>query len=202
MAPQSGSKRTLTVTFAAIALPLGLAAIVVCGSVLLQGPTSETPPSAADWLSAIATFWGAVATAVGALLTGGALVYAARTYEKQRQDRHEELVEKRRAQASAVTLVMTRPAAHTTWEFVVRNDSSLPIFCMNMVGVNAEGQHKQRHYLHPVLTGPRGLYDESLPVDSTEEASFVEFRDAAGAEWKRYADGRLVEEPLSTGNRN
>lgn len=97
---------------------------------------------------------------------------------------------------------MTRPTAHTTWDLVIRNISSLPIFCMNMVGVDAEGRHTKRHYLQPVLTGPKGLYDESLPVESTEKTSFVEFRNTAGAEWKRYADGRLVEEELSLGNRN
>lgn len=85
---------------------------------------------------------------------------------------------------------MSKSEAADKWHFVVRNDSHLAIFCMNAVGMTKDGHHTIRHHLQPVLAGPKGSYEQKLPLDSTEEASIVEFRVAAGLEWKRYADRR------------
>lgn len=196
--------KPLPEVLAGTAIVLGTVAAVGAGSELLHGPTAKQAPHAADWLSAISTFWGAIATGLGAILTGGALAYAARTYEKQRQDRQEELADRRRAQASAVTLMMSRKEAEHEWDFELRNDSPIPIFSMNVVGVASTGVDTVRHYLNPVVSGPQGTYGkgETLPAHSTEEHSYAEFKDAANVEWRRYGDGRLVEEKLSSGNTN
>lgn len=123
------------------------------------------------------------------LLTGGALAYAARTYEKQRQDRQEELAERRRAQASAGTLVMNRKEAEHN-------------------GEHSRGSCRRRRY-HATLSEPRGVRPqgtygkgENLPADSTEEHIYAEFKDAANVEWRCYSDGRLVEVKLSPANTN
>jgi len=191
-------RMNLTQKLGIAAIGVSLPAIVISGSGLLQGATANQAPNAAEWLSAISTFWGAIGTAFGALLTGGAVIYAARTYEKQREDRHAELLERRRAQASAVTLSITNNNG-SQW-CKVRNDSALPIFAMNVVEEDASLTDPVRHYLQPILSSNRP-FEQVLNDASVEELTFVEFKDAAGVEWKRYGDGRLIEEKLSEGNR-
>lgn len=186
---------------AILAIVLGVFAIVLWGSVLLQGPTAEAPPNAAEWLSAISTFWGAVATAIGAVVTAGALLVAALSYRKQVADKHQELANQHKAQAVGVTVgsrteIIPAVQARTSianyfsdkekHTYFVHNGSHLPIYRVALV----VGE-----------TGEAGLFpDILLPgEEATCEASsaslpaFVHFTDSSGVAWKRTRSGDLAE---------
>ncbi|WP_156507350.1 hypothetical protein [Arthrobacter sp. OY3WO11] len=162
---------------------LTVAAILVTRGLMPVGTTAQTP-NFTDWVSALGQ-------AVGALGTAGALWLGAYTYRRQANDQ-------RRAQASAVTLVMKEKAGWSTWNGLVRNDSPLPIFDVALVGVDANGNDvaKTRHerpYLPGTVDRGANSYSGSLEKLSLKEASHVCFTDAAGHKWKRSGTGVLEE---------
>ncbi|MGO4860032.1 hypothetical protein [Arthrobacter sp. 2MCAF14] len=173
-------------------ISVSLPVIVISGSSLLQGATADQAPNAAEWLSAISTFWGAIATAFGALLTGGALIYAARTYEKQREDRHAELLERRRSQAVSVSVRRLTGLLLDQTAVEVVNSSNLAIhnvriFCLDPDGgVLEDGQP----YVQDVLINDfRKEFGEELQFSS----AYAEFTDAGGVRWIRTSKGTLFE---------
>lgn len=193
-------------TLLALIVLAAIIAVIANGTLLLQGPMSDDDANAAEWLSAISTFWSAVATAVGALLTGGALVYAARTYERQRKDRQEELVEKRQAAAEAVTVdiddvkfagvinaalgVANERSREKRIE--VRNDGDRAVFGIALVLLNKD---LKEVYQEPYPSVPpkdaRGFSRPSTIVG----AAYATFTDGAGVRWKRWHNGDLIEIP-------
>lgn len=174
---------------------LGTIGVLVLVSHLLRGPTAAEPPNAAEWLSAISTFWGAVATAIGAIVTAGALLIAALTYRKQVEDRH-------KAQAVGVTVgsrTVKQPAvkARVTINdyfpdrekhfYFVRNDSQLPIYAVDLVVGEADDlKTSMRAVLAP---GDEEAIEVSLAIFT----AFAQFTDSSGVAWKRDSSGRLTE---------
>ena len=149
------------------------------------------PNVAAEWLSAWATFWGAIAGAIGAIGTAGALWLGAITFRRQVRDQH-------RAQAAAVTLAITKTSGRGTWAGLVRNDSLLPIFDLALVGVDANGNdvdasRHERPYLPGTTAQNANSYGGILQKTSLKQASYVCFTDAAGNKWKRLGSAVLEE---------
>lgn len=183
------------VVLASAAIILGTIAIVASISNLIQGPTAAEPPNAAEWLSAISTFWGAVAAALGALLTAGALLIAALSYRKQVADRH-------KAQAVGVTVgsrteVTPAVSARKTINgyfpdnkkhfYFVRNDSQLPIYRVELtVGESDDLKSSSREVLAP---GD----EESFEVSFAPFPAYARFTDSSGVTWRRDSSGRLTE---------
>ncbi|MFF1880573.1 hypothetical protein ACFVVC_03775 [Pseudarthrobacter sp. NPDC058196] len=177
------------------AIILGIVAVVIFVSGLLQGPTTAEPPNAAEWLSAISTFWGAVATAIGSLLTAGALLIAALSYRKQVADRH-------KAQAVSVTVgsrtevtpaVSARRAVSGYFPtnekhfYFVRNDSQLPIYRVELrVGESDDLKSSTREVLAP---GD----EESFEVSFAPFPAYARFTDSSGVTWTRDSSGKLTE---------
>ncbi|MET3348996.1 UNVERIFIED_ORG: hypothetical protein ABID57_000665 [Arthrobacter sp. UYEF1] len=183
--------KPLPEVLAITAVSLGILAIIGSGSELLQGPTATTAPNAAEWLSAISTFWGAIATALAAFLTAGALIIALVTFRRQVADRHRALVQEHQAQATAVSvLVNDVPNLPGSREVVVRNDSPLPIFQVRLVAVGSQGRTPMPG--RPRVIPSRGEVPWKLPRQSAASAD-VEFKDAAGTKWFRTSDGVLRE---------
>lgn len=178
------------------AILLGIIAVVIFLSGLLHGPTAAEPPNAAEWLSAISTFWGAIAAAIGALVTAGALLIAALSYRKQVEDRH-------KAQAVGVTVgsrTEKQPAVKARvaikdyfpdrekYIYFVHNGSQLPIYRVELVVQDTHSQGSYRDVLAPGAENTLELEFAPLPA-------FVRFTDSSGVAWKRESFGRLTEIP-------
>ncbi|WP_285250221.1 hypothetical protein [Pseudarthrobacter sp. fls2-241-R2A-168] len=168
---------------ATLAIVLGVAAIVLWGSSLLQGPTDANPPNAAEWLSAISTFWGAIAGAIGALGTAGALWLGAITFTRQVNDQH-------RAQAATVTVhVGIKAGIDDNHTVEITTGSKLPIYNMELVCIGSEGDVLEVFRKH-VVTDRFGQYlDEALPLHQARAT----FTDSAGVRWERWSKGKLIE---------
>lgn len=194
---------TLAITVGAVAI---IIVVVVQGSLALQGPSDDKPPNAAEWLSAISTFWGAVAAALGAAVTGGALLIAALTYQRQIRDKHAELEDKRREdekkrreQAEAVTV---RIGASTTGQIDVaedsverlwieiRNDGKLAIFGVALVLITKERREGHQELYSTILPGESEGW---LNTASVVGGAYATFTDGAGTRWKRWHNGDLEE---------
>lgn len=189
------------------AIILGILAVIFSVSALLQGPTAAEPPNAAEWLSAISTFWGAVAAALGAALTGGALLIAALTYQRQIRDRHAELEDKRREeekkrreQAEAVTVTINpyKPIAvnmqrqRERLNILARNDGKLAVYGVTLVAIDKDGKETKQRFFNSILPdAPRGFLHEADSVGG----AYTTFTDTAGARWKRWHNGELKEIP-------
>lgn len=193
------------VVLASAAIIVGIIAVVVSISSLMQGPTSAEPPNAAEWLSALSTFWGAVATAIGAVMTGGALLVAAFTYkhqvdEKNRaaHDRRLQELSKRSEQARAVKLIAkSRPGWPNQWKVTVRNDSRLPIDGTRLRIVASWGVRPTTYELG-AMAANGGEINQTLEFDNLND-SFLFFMDSNGIAWRRYFVGELVEQLPSWG---
>jgi hypothetical protein len=173
-------------------------AIIGTGSELLQGPTATQAPNAAEWLSAISTFWGAVATAIGAALTGGALLFAAYTYrhqveEKTRaaQDRRDNEAKARRAQAAGVS-VLTEPSPTHTNSVVMKayNGSDLPISNVMLTCVDKQGRVMGQELKQVVAAGAAAELERPSSVVDRVVARFT---DAEGRVWRSYVNGEFKE---------
>jgi hypothetical protein len=195
-------------TILLVLLLVGALTAIVCISIGVQNETPQPPaPEApvtiegpATWLSAWSTFWGAVATAVGAVLTGGALLIAALTYSRQVADKHQELEDrrkeearKRKEQADKVIVRVERGGLPNGQTLVdLKNPTNLPIFKMNLYTINDEGQVIDRQPLsQEVVVGdyPGHHFEQSDRVHS----AYAEFTDSAGVAWIRTSKGTLVE---------
>lgn len=197
------------VVLASAAISVGIVAVVVSITNLLQGPTSTEPPNGAEWLSAISTFWGAVAAALGAALTGGALLIAALTYQRQIRDRHAESEDKRRyeekkrrQQAEAVTVNIEKylprrlnladdPEERLSVE--IRNDSLLAIYGVALI-VTQKGNKKdtaQQLYMSILPSEPKNF----IHPERLLGGAYAMFTDTAGVRWKRWHNGDLMEIP-------
>lgn len=190
---------------ASAAIIVGIIAVVVSVSNLMQGPRAAEPPNATEWLSAISTFWGAIATAIGAVVTAGALLIAAQTYRRQVADKHQDLLNQHRAQAVSVTLgsrtekknedrvkrasisisdhVPPEPETHI---YFVRNNSPLAIYKVELI----IGESDVRSTDCQVLAPGDEIACESLysPVPG-----FARFTDSSGVAWRRDISGHLME---------
>ncbi|MHA7209675.1 hypothetical protein [Arthrobacter sp. MDT1-65] len=187
-----------TVILGSTAILLGVVTVVIFVSGVLQGPTATDPPNAAEWLSAISTVWGAVAAALGALLTGGALLIAALTYQRQVRDRHSELESRRRAQAEAVTvrIIPYKPVAQLSIstpdrvQIEIRNDGALAIFGVAAVVIDRTRIEAGQEYFHSIPPHDFGSFRH--PADGVDGAYAI-FTDSAGTRWKRWHNGELKE---------
>lgn len=183
------------------AVVLGMIAVISFFSGLLQGPTDPQPPNAAEWLSAISTFWSAIATAVGAVLTAGALLVAAMSYRKQVADRHQELINQHKAQAVSVTVgsrteIIPAVKARTSISnyfsdkekhtYFVRNGSQLPIYRVDLVVGETDAVGSFPDVLPPGE-------ETSCEASSASLPAFVHFTDSSGVAWKRTRSGELSE---------
>ncbi|SDP33882.1 hypothetical protein SAMN04487914_108124 [Arthrobacter sp. ok909] len=142
-----------------------------------------TEPNAAEWLSAWSTFWAAIAAAVGAIGTVGALWVGALTLRRQVNDQH-------RQQASAVTVgsqPFKRPMHEDRYRCFIMNNSSSPIY--NVV-LNA--QLADQHFRdHTEVLEPKGVLQ--IIVDKTENRRVIaRFTDSAGNFWLRDNEGNLM----------
>ncbi|MDI3241541.1 hypothetical protein QK292_08170 [Arthrobacter sp. AL08] len=162
---------------------VSIPAIVIFGSSLLQGPTANQAPNAAEWLSAISTFWGAIAGAIGAIGTAGALWLGAITFRRQVNDQH-------RAQAAAVTLhVALEGGLDNSHVVQVASSNNLPIYNMELVCLDSEGGQLDRFVKHVVTREFSQYLDDALPLHE----AFVTFTDSSGVRWQRWSKGKLIE---------
>ncbi|TDK27902.1 hypothetical protein E2F48_01955 [Arthrobacter crusticola] len=190
--------KNMALVLGSVAVMLGIIAGVASISALLQGPTAGQA-NAAEWLSAISTFWGAVATALGAALTGGALLIAALTYQRQVRDRHAELESKRRAQAEAVTvrIVPFKPAYVAPGtnppdrvQIEVRNDGELAVFGIAAVVLDRTRREVGQKYFQSILPH---TFDSFRHLADKVDGAYATFTDSAGTRWKRWHNGDLEE---------
>lgn len=168
------------------AIVLGTAAIVLW--VMNLGPHGDPKPSVTDWI-------GAVGTAFGAALTGGALLIAAFTYQHQVDEKNRQALDARSAQARKVTLTHSPRAGWHELEVSLRNDSDLPIREVNVVSVNADSVETKRH--QPGTIDPKKASRDVVPLPATGH-SYASFKDSDDRNWKLYFDGRLEEQVPST----
>lgn len=139
---------------------------------------SKDDPKVTDWISAIFTALGSVATA-------GALWLGAVTFRRQVQDQH-------RAQASAVIVrVITQNVFGANRSMAeVRNGSSLPIYDVDFEVLDQE--FEVIHEVSEDVVVANGLLRKFFPRELARYAH-VDFRDSAGTTWRRYANGSLIE---------
>ncbi|MFF2712647.1 hypothetical protein [Paenarthrobacter sp. NPDC058040] len=179
---------------------MGSIAAIVWVSIVVQGetlsPLANQPPAQgqegpAAWLSAWSTFAGAVATTVGALLTGGALLIAALTYRRQVADKHREAKDKREEQAGKIIVrVVRRMNGQSLVD--LKNPTSLPIFKLNLYAIDEDGKVIDAQPLSKeVVVGDYEghLFDDWCRVQS----AYAEFTDSGGVAWIRTSKGTLVE---------
>lgn len=173
------------VVLAALAIALGLYAVVASGSSMLQGPTSTDAPHAADWLSAISTFWGAIATALGAILTAGAVLVAALSYRKQVADRHQELIDRHEAQSIEITVgYELHPDFLNKYIYFIENGSTAGIYNVRLYAVN--DRELPSDSADVVTPGKRLRFEMNGPLKYIAAA---EFDDSAGIRWLRDSKG-------------
>jgi hypothetical protein len=173
----------LPVGLGSAAILLGAIAIISFLSGLMHGPTSEQPANAAEWLSAISTFWGAVAGAIGAIGTTGALWLGAITFRRQVNDQH-------RAQASAVTVhVSLQGGLDNSHVVQVAISNNLPIYNMELLCLDYKGVQLERFVKHVVTRDFSQYIDDALPLHE----AFVTFTDSSGVRWQRWSKGKLIE---------
>ncbi|MFB9654559.1 hypothetical protein [Pseudarthrobacter oxydans] len=188
-------------TLLVLVILASIVAIITNGTALLQGPMSGGEANAAEWMSAISTFWGAVAAGLGAAVTGGALLVAALTYQRQVADIHAELESKRREQAEAVTVEIApyEPAARNFGEdrgdklsIAIRNDSKLAIFGIALVVVDKNRKEPDQRLYDSIAPG---RYKHFVQPKERVGGAYAMFTDTAGVRWKRWHNGELMEIP-------
>ncbi|MDF9749175.1 hypothetical protein [Arthrobacter sp. ES3-54] len=192
-------------TFLVLVVLLSILAIVINGTSLLQGPMSETAPNAADWMSAISTFWGAVAGGIGAIGTAGALLIAAFTYKHQVDERNRVEAERRRkewdqrsAEARNVAISFDDKSTKGQMECVVHNRGDVPLDSVLLVFDYTEGKNS---IWEVRSVGPLGPKTDSKPLKIPSPAtanSHCTFRDTKARTWNLYFDGRLEEQAPDT----
>ncbi|MGP4032824.1 hypothetical protein [Pseudarthrobacter sp. 1C304] len=163
---------------------------------VLPEPTTVEGIKLTDWISAIGT-------AVGAVLTAGALLIAAFTYrhqvdEKNRQaeDRRRQAEENKRAedkaaraQAVQVSLVTADSKQHTNYVVLeLINSSSSPIKNVLLMCFDHKGQ-QMGQALQQVIAGGQSLHLER-PRRVVDKA-WARFQDAENRTWKVYVNGDL-----------
>lgn len=161
---------------AKVAILLVVTAALVIWIVNL-GPHGEPKPSVTDWISA-------VGTAVGAVLTGGALLIAAFTFDRQAKDQH-------RAQASTVTVTVSKNGGLFN-DHVVKASlaGALPIYNVELVSLDHQGRQVDRRVKHVVV---RDTGDGYLEGNLELHEAYVTFTDSAGTRWTRWSKGKLIE---------
>jgi hypothetical protein len=174
------------------AIVLSSLAFVLCTLALNAGSEDKT----SDWISAFGT-------AFGAALTGGALLVAAFTYKHQVDEKNRAEADKRqRAQdersehARAIKLNKTpNNEYHDTWDYVVRNDSDIPVDGVDLLAFDAVTAEATLHQIGTVKAKGQVTKAAHLPDLST---SYLRFQDKDGRNWRRYLDGRLEEQSTTT----
>ncbi|MBT8163191.1 hypothetical protein KKI43_22430 [Arthrobacter sp. GN70] len=174
----------LIVAAATVAIVLGVVAVVIVVSLFMHGATDTAPPNAAEWLSAISTFWGSVAAAIGAIGTAGALWLGAIAYNRQTKDQH-------RSQAATVTVHRGLKDA-LDGQHTVRIDlaNQLPIFNVELICFDPDRGVLETFVKHVVTS--QGLVhpvDDALPLHEVS----VTFTDSSGIRWTRWSKGKLIE---------
>lgn len=176
-------------------LLVGSFTTIICVSFAVQNeiPQPPIPPvtvpveGPAAWLTARATFWGAVAGGIGAIGTAGALLLGAYTYMRQVQD-------KRRAQASRVIVQIDEGSGKGTGYLppraIVSNLSDLPIYDVRLRAAPHDAFDDGLEETKPVLVGEWPI---SIPRKYVKQSVHVNFRDSAGTTWIRWVDGGLAE---------
>ncbi|MDQ0672974.1 hypothetical protein QFZ36_000535 [Pseudarthrobacter siccitolerans] len=171
------------------AMIAGSVAIVLCTLALNAGSEDKT----SDWISAFGT-------AFGAALTGGAVLFAAFTYQHQvdeknrvQADERQRALDERSEHARAIKLNNTPSNEyHDTWDYVVRNDSDIPVDGVDILSFDRMAGEATLHQIGTVnpteQSRPKAVY---LP-DMT--ASYLRFQDKNGRNWRKYFDGRLEEQ--------
>lgn len=174
-------------TLLVLVILASIIAIIANGTLLLHGPMSDSEPNAADWLSAVSTFWGAIAGGIGAIGTAGALWLGAVTFSRQVRDQH-------RVQASRVIVLMDegtgKGAGYLSPKAIVKNLSDLPIYKVQLRAAPRDAFDNGLEKTKPVLMGEWPI---SIPGKYLETSVHVEFQDSGGTTWIRWVDGGLAE---------
>lgn len=158
-----------------ISIALLTVSALICLNAL--GPHGDPKPSVTDWIST-------VGTALGAFLTGGALVIAAISFYRQAKDQH-------RAQASTVTVTVSKNGGLFN-DHVVKASlaGDLPIYNVELVSLDHQGRQVDRRVKHVVV---RDTGDGYLDGDLALHEAYVTFTDSAGTRWTRWSKGKLIE---------
>lgn len=152
-------------------------------------PAIGPPPTTDDnkmteWLSTIGTVGGA-------LLTGGALLYAALTYSKQSEDRHKELQDKHRAQAVTVSVRVLHGLLENKSRVEIRNSSTLPIYKVKIFCIYPDGHLLDNGELSQRVVIDNFIYD--FDEEDLLYEAYALFTDSSGARWARLSTGELAE---------
>ncbi|MDQ0078230.1 hypothetical protein [Arthrobacter oryzae] len=144
-----------------------------------------------DWISAFGT-------AGGAVITGGAALIAALTYQHQVEEKIRAAANKRRAdfdarraQAKSVTVsIIEKPDAPKTMQIRVANGSSQAINSVFLVLVDKQRKEpfQKPYYLIPPGTEQGFDRDERIVG-----AAYANFTDANGVRWRSWFNGDLEE---------
>lgn len=169
----------------AVTLIVGVTIAVWAETPRPPAPEEEGKEGPAAWLSAWSTFGGAIATALGAILTAGAVLVAALSYRKQVADKHQELLDKYEAQSIAVTVgYELHPDFTTKYVYFVENGSDAGIYKVRLYAVNAKEEPSLEADVIPA--GKRLQFD--MPY--LRYLAAAEFDDSAGVRWLRDSRGR------------
>lgn len=179
-------------TIVLVVLLLIAVALIVGVTIAVWGETPQHPAPAdtgkdgpAAWLSAWSTLGGAIATALGAILTAGAVLVAALSYRKQVADRHQELLDKYEAQSIAITVgYEPHPDFTTKYVYFVENGSDAGIYNVRLYAVNDKEEPSLGADVIPA--GKRLQFD--MPY--LRYVAAAEFDDSAGVRWLRDSKGR------------
>ncbi len=165
-------------------------ALIIGVSISVRGetPRPDSPPATqegpAAWLSARATFWGAVAGGIGAIGTAGALLLGAITYLRQVRDQH-------RAQASTVAVLLSRNSGpFRDHVIVVALAGPLPIYNVEITGIDSQQRPLERQVRHVVVRQFGKVY---LPGNLSIHEAHVTFTDTSGTRWTRRSTGHLTD---------
>lgn len=164
---------------------LGGVAFVLCTLALNAGSEDKT----SDWISAFGT-------AFGAAVTAGALLVAAFTYKHQVDERIRVAQDERSRHARLIKLNNTASNEfHDQWDYVVRNDSDIPVDGVDLLVFDAASGGPTLHQIGTVNGKDQATKAVYLPDMTT---SYLRFQDKDGRNWRRYFDNRLEERVATT----
>lgn len=186
------------------AIILGIVAVISSISAFLQGPTTAEA-NAAEWLSAISTFWGAIASGLAAIGTAGALLIAAFGYKHQVEEKERQEAERRkhakdkkdaeakalRSRARQVSILPKKGERFVSNVLLeVHNGTSSPIRNVMFLCLDSKGTVTGQTFSMALPAG------QSLPLEKPRkdiDRAWVRFQDVDDKTWKIHLNGHLEE---------